>query len=200
MRKRFQKLPKCLRVLLWVLGILLGLVLITMIVLKIRVLTWPEYKGNGFDFRYPLGWDIQDPRKDTSDTQFVYDSGSILKIGDQQTNFLKDTDGVYRYHGNTLIYVYRYPKTESDLSEVIGSVSNSKNFFVARLDYALHGKNVVLLSYRNDNYYTDDYYFDGSNQYVYKIEVSVYGSSNKLKNIYYMMLGRIIANTIEFSK
>ena len=60
MRKRFQKLPKCLRVLLWVLGILLGLVLITMIVLKIWVSTWNTYKNDdfGFSFSYPSSWYI----------------------------------------------------------------------------------------------------------------------------------------------
>lgn len=105
MAKKSFSLPKWGKVVLWVLGILVGLILIIGIGLKIWASTWPEYKGNGFSFRYPQGWDIKDPKKDTTDAQFVYDAGSVLKVGDQATNFPKDTDGAYRYKGFVLIYI-----------------------------------------------------------------------------------------------
>jgi hypothetical protein len=106
MAKLSFKLPKWGKIILWVLGGFAGLILIVGIGLKIWVSTWPEYRGDGFSLRYPQGWDVKDPRKDTNDAQFVYDAGSVLKIGDQTTNFPKDTDGAYRYKGFVLIYVF----------------------------------------------------------------------------------------------
>lgn len=114
MKKIWKKLPKWGKIPLVVFGSLFALTLIIIIGLKMWVLTWPVYKGEGFLIRYPQGWDIQDPRRDTSDTQFVYDAGSILKIGDKATNFPKDTDGVYRYQGKLLIYMFKPDYNKND--------------------------------------------------------------------------------------
>lgn len=112
MKKFWKRLPKWGKIPLAIFGSLFALVLIIIIVLKIWVSTWPEYKGEGFLIKYPRGWDVQDPRKDTSDTQFVYDGGSVLKIGDKATNFSEDENGAYRYQGRLLIYMH-----ESDLGK-----------------------------------------------------------------------------------
>ncbi len=95
--------------LLWLVGILASLFLILYASFQIWVSTWQTYRNNefGFSLRIPHGWDIKDPRKDTSDTQYVFDYGSILKIGDKATDFPMNKEGTYSYQGNLLIYIYQ---------------------------------------------------------------------------------------------
>jgi hypothetical protein len=114
MKKFWKRLPKWGKIFLAVLGSLFALVLIIIIGLKIWVSTWAVYNGEGFLIRYPQGWDVQDPGSDTNDTQYVYDAGSVLKIGDKATNFPKDENGAYRYQGRLLIYMYKSDYSKND--------------------------------------------------------------------------------------
>jgi len=77
---------------LWVVGILVGLILVTVIGLKVWVSTWPEYKGDRFSFRYPSGWF-------TSDYLTTYISGSKSLGGFQfspQPRFLENGIGLQK--------------------------------------------------------------------------------------------------------
>lgn len=49
-------MPKWEKVILWIFGILAGLILVVGIGLKIWISTWSEYKGNDFSVKYPTGW------------------------------------------------------------------------------------------------------------------------------------------------
>ncbi len=57
--KKVTKMNKWLKLGLWIVGVLVGLIVVIILGLKIWVLTWPEYKGDGFSFRYPKGWYIE---------------------------------------------------------------------------------------------------------------------------------------------
>jgi hypothetical protein len=59
-KKFLKRLPKWLRIVAWVIGIWIGLILILVIVAKTYLLTWKTYVNDdlGFKFRYPQNWHI----------------------------------------------------------------------------------------------------------------------------------------------
>ncbi len=132
MKKSRGRRPKWVKSLLSCVLILAGLILFLVLGLQIWLSTWKTYKNDefGFSLKVPNGWDVKDPRKDTSDTQYVFDAGSILKIGDQNTDFSLAEDGNFEYKGNMLIYVYENPPSKKKGIEVIkiGADGVSKDF------------------------------------------------------------------------
>ena len=66
---KLTKMSKWTKIILWIVGVLVGLVVVVILGLKVWVSTWPEYKGKEFSFRYPPGWY-------TSDYLTTYISGS----------------------------------------------------------------------------------------------------------------------------
>jgi hypothetical protein len=171
---RKVKLNKAIKILLWIFGIVLGIFLISIIGFKIWMSTWQTYKSDefGFSLKIPNGWDIQDPRKDKSDTQFVFDYGSILKFGDGDTNFPKDSNGNYSYMGNILTYIY------SDIPD------------------KLIGLNVVM---EGTNGIDKDYIYGNSNK-AFMISVRSYNDDKLLTKLKSKIIESLIANSFSIIK
>lgn len=59
MMQKTPNMPKWAKVLVWILGIVVGLTFVTVIGLKIWVSTWKTYSGNEYSFKYPNGWYLE---------------------------------------------------------------------------------------------------------------------------------------------
>ena len=158
------------KILVWMVGVIVGLILVCVIGFKIWVSTWQPYRNDefGFSLKVPKGWDIKDPRKDSSDSQFVFDYGSILKFGDSSTDFPKNPSGdEYKYMGNMLIYVYQNPV--------------SKNI----------GTSVVKIG--SDNISRDFIYSNGKKSFY--ISVTVFNSESLFQKIRLILIEKLIINS-----
>lgn len=199
MKKNRNKLPKWRKILGWILAVLICFFVILILGLKIFVSTRKEYKNGDFSIKVPAGWTVKETNKDESVEQYVFDAGSFVKLGDSDTDFVKGSDGVYYYQGKILVYIYKYPKTQLTFSDLLKKDPRS-NFLVSINSISVKGKKVLKYSYRHNNFYSNDYYLEGSKDNNYKINVDFYGNNNLFIDVYCRTLEKLIIYSTTLSR
>lgn len=173
MKGRFQKLPKWLRFVLWIVGVLVGLMLIVMIALKIWLSTWKTYKNDdfGFSVRYPASW---------------YISPNIIS---------KDKFDKGQYpHGDFMGFIFNIDSKKGPLYDSSGRYTPSPG----DVEVLFYKKTPLDIRAGRNPMETDNYVFKLQSPYGIGISGSDFGS--RILAIYYHWIGSKIIDSFMFTK
>jgi hypothetical protein len=132
-------LPKWGKVFLWVLGVLVGLILVVGIGFKIWVSTWPHYEKYGVSFKYPPTWAIEDLKpNDPGKQKYPYDQQYLISINNvpflvETTNVDQDECariGITRYSKDKLGGITADNLLNSMRSGSKGKLSSVNNYYL----------------------------------------------------------------------
>lgn len=199
--KKF-KLNKWMKMLLWVLGLILGIFLIVIIGFKIWMSTWQTYSENNISVRYPNGWFV-----DYMNGNNVNKDEDYLVLFDNAKQSF-DSSG---YRTDRPEYV-RIIITRFILKNGTSLESYANNNFwtksidrtkypVIRSYVFINGMKSVLdfVNYYNnkDNFDKKYYYWLNKDNYVYSISRYDETSTNWFVSIFYQLVSRQIVHSFK---
>ena len=162
---KLSKMPMV-KIGLWVVGILVGMIVVIILGLKIWVSTWPEYKGEGFSIRYPKQYFYDGDQTDTAyDGQGVF---FVTDIADSEENIEKES---FR------IFIHRYPKPTSQSYDTYANdfKTNFKKYGYSKKTDIYINDNRTIEFWRNakPDYYGDYDYTIDTDKYIYEVSTGI---------------------------
>lgn len=192
MKKFLKKLPKWAKIVLWIVGILVGLILIAIIALKIWVSTWPKYEGDGFSLRYPQGWNTQKIDKVSG----LPDNVNGLLILSNVAIPNRNPSQLLSPVGDLFLYFVRTSKSlpgsdsVSKLQQNLTAELRRTGISPLVIEKSSHGEASAYVAYLSNNSFIVHYWLDNP-KFIY--EASLVGTDGvNFRGMYFDLLGKLI--------
>jgi hypothetical protein len=197
MRKKIQKLPKWIKIVLWISGTITIFIAVLYALASIWVSTWKTYRNEefGFSFRYPAVWHISG---NPIDKQYFDSDRGLFWIDSKEELPLNEQD-VFRSPGNVQIRAYKQPTTYIEEQKEQRSYSTyTTKKFGEKFGYVY---DITSITSDGVQLFTKDAFVE-TDDYVYAIGTQTYAEStsflSKIKTRYYHWIGSAILDSFKF--
>ncbi len=196
------KLNKWITILLWVLGIILGIFLILVVGFKIWISTWQTYNADNISVKYPDGWFVDSMNTDNLNKDQDY----LVSFDNAKQSFDSSGYRTDRPEYVRIIITRFVLKSGTSLESYANNNFWTKNidctkYPVTRSYVFINGMKSVLdfVNYYDykDNFDKKYYYWLGKDNYVYSISRFDETSTNWFTSIFYQLISREIVHSFK---